>query len=110
MWGAPGGYLRVWIDGYTFPAHRLIWLHVHACWPTYWIDHINGVRDDNRLANLRDVPPAWNQRKRRPKPGRARRATRHIPDALWAARGHRFRSIAGVGISPRSRRAGGNLP
>lgn len=35
-------------------------------WPTYQIDHINGDRSDNRLANLRDVSAtvnAQNQRK-----------------------------------------------
>ena len=34
-------------------AHRLAWLHYYGKWPQDEVDHINGVRDDNRIANLR---------------------------------------------------------
>lgn len=43
-------------------AHRAAWAIVHGCWPKGEIDHINGVRDDNRLANLRDVNSSLNSR------------------------------------------------
>jgi hypothetical protein len=46
------GYLRVGIDGRQHSAHRLIWLLVHGEWPPACINHINGVKDDNRIANL----------------------------------------------------------
>jgi hypothetical protein len=39
---------------------RLAWLHVHGRWPNGVIDHINGMVDDNRIANLRDVTHAQN--------------------------------------------------
>lgn len=54
------GYLQVTINGVSYLGHRVIWLIVHGVWPTYVIDHINGVPWDNRLANLRDVPQAIN--------------------------------------------------
>jgi hypothetical protein len=54
------GYRQVRIDGRIYLAHRLAWFLVHGQWPVWHIDHINGVRDDNRLANLRDVPCAMN--------------------------------------------------
>jgi hypothetical protein len=54
------GYRLIAIDGVRLYAHRLAWLHTHGEWPKWGIDHINGVRDDNRLANLRDVPPNVN--------------------------------------------------
>lgn len=60
------GYVRIGIDGVRYNAHRVIWLYVHGVWPTGFIDHKNGVRDDNRLSNLRDIPPRqnpWNQRR-----------------------------------------------
>ena len=36
-------------------AHRVIWMLVHGDWPEHEIDHINGIRHDNRLINLRSV-------------------------------------------------------
>ena len=54
------GYLRVGIDGVRYQVHRVIWLYVYGVWPEGFIDHINGVRDDNRLSNLRVVSPQHN--------------------------------------------------
>lgn len=55
------GYWIIALGGRQHYAHRLAWLLAYGVWPTNQIDHINGVRDDNRLANLRDVPRAYNQ-------------------------------------------------
>ena len=33
-------------------------------WPNGVIDHINHIRNDNRMANLRDVSPLENRRNR----------------------------------------------
>jgi len=43
-------------------AHRVIWAIVHGEWPDGEIDHINGVRHDNRLCNLRSVSRSENMR------------------------------------------------
>jgi hypothetical protein len=55
------GYRRVNIANKFYLAHRLIWLMVLGRWPDH-IDHINGQRDDNRLANLRAVDATGNSR------------------------------------------------
>lgn len=54
------GYLETAIDGRKYLLHRLAWLYVHGVWPTHEIDHINRIKTDNRIANLRDVSHAVN--------------------------------------------------
>lgn len=49
------GYVQIMIRRVSYKAHRLAWFYVHGEWPKHQIDHINGVPDDNRIANLRDV-------------------------------------------------------
>lgn len=59
---AANGYVMIKLRGKARLAHRLAWLIMFERWPTYCIDHINGSRADNRLANLRDVPHKANMR------------------------------------------------
>lgn len=54
------GYKIGNVLGVGMKAHRLIWAMVHGEWPAHDIDHINGVRDDNRLENLRHATRAQN--------------------------------------------------
>lgn len=62
---AQNGYRKHRIDGGTYSGHRLAWLYVHGEWPKRWIDHINGDRSDNRIANLRDVSALVNRQNMR---------------------------------------------
>jgi hypothetical protein len=59
------GYIHVSIDGVAYKAHRLAWLHCHGRWPTEEIDHVNGVRSDNRIVNLREASSAENHRNKK---------------------------------------------
>jgi len=45
-----------------FLAHRVVWAIYHGIWPDDQIDHINGVRDDNRIENLRIATSGENAR------------------------------------------------
>lgn len=53
------GYRQISVGGKKHYAHRLAWLYMHDEWPDV-IDHINGTRDDNRAANLRNVSHSGN--------------------------------------------------
>lgn len=43
-------------------AHRIIWAHHYREWPDFPLDHINGDKDDNRIANLRRSPSTSHNR------------------------------------------------
>lgn len=56
----PRGYTRIHMNKTTFDAHRLAWLYVYGEWASEEIDHINRVRSDNRIVNLRKVSRSAN--------------------------------------------------
>jgi hypothetical protein len=49
---APDGYLRVGFNSRQYLVHRVIFLYHHGFLPEC-LDHINGIRSDNRIENLR---------------------------------------------------------
>lgn len=53
------GYRQVRSDGVIYPEHRLIFMLHHGFVPKQ-IDHINCVRDDNRIENLRPCDQQQN--------------------------------------------------
>jgi hypothetical protein len=59
------GYIVIKVLGQTYLAHRLAWLYVHGVWPSGEIDHMDGRRDNNTFANLRDVSRSVNQQNQR---------------------------------------------
>lgn len=58
-------YQIIRVLGVTVSAHRLAWFYEYGVWPKGQIDHVNGVRTDNRICNLRDVSRAVNQQNQR---------------------------------------------
>lgn len=59
------GYVQVRIDGKNYTAHRLAFLYMDGAWPEDDVDHINGVRNDNRWVNLRPAVRRVNCENRR---------------------------------------------
>lgn len=63
------GYHRIFLRRHPRPsvcilAHRAIWFLHFGRWPNDEIDHINHIRTDNRIENLRDVSHSENARRR----------------------------------------------
>ena len=56
------GYRGVTIKKKSYKLHRLAWLYVCGEFPKNSIDHINQIRDDNRICNLREVDHAENNK------------------------------------------------
>jgi hypothetical protein len=52
--------MRIQGRAISMAAHRIVWALHHGRWPTQHIDHMNRIRHDNRIENLRDVAPAEN--------------------------------------------------
>jgi hypothetical protein len=58
------GYLITTVKCRPWLNHRLIWMMVHGREPSE-IDHINGVRTDNRISNLRECNRSENMQNQR---------------------------------------------
>lgn len=55
-----GGYVLITVLGKAYRAHRLAWMYTHGYMPSLQIDHVNGIRSDNRLDNLRPADQSLN--------------------------------------------------
>lgn len=83
------GYRQVEVDYKLFRGARLAWLYMTGEFPKpgLHIDHVNGVRDDDRWCNLRLATPQQNARNR----GRCKRNTsgrvgvHPLGPGLWGA-------------------------
>lgn len=55
------GYVEITVMDVFFYGHRLAWIYVYGEAPDCDIDHINHIRHDNRLCNLRMATDEQNQ-------------------------------------------------
>lgn len=81
------GYRQIGISGKIYREHRLVWLYHCGKWPEKNLDHINGIKWDNRIENLRDCSQqqnTWN----RPQP-----KTQRFKGVTKAPTGKYFASI-----------------
>jgi hypothetical protein len=58
------GYQSIDIEYKRYYLHRLAWLFVYGVWPIGDVDHINHIKQDNRISNLREATRSENQMNR----------------------------------------------
>lgn len=77
-------HVYIHINGKLYAAHRLAWYMHYGKWPSGEIDHINGIRSDNRIINLRDVTRRQNaQNKNTHRNGRLPGCYLHTQSRKW---------------------------
>lgn len=93
------GYLSGSVFGKSYLAHRVIWILYYGSDPDI-IDHDNGVKSDNKLANLKDVSPT-NSMRNTPKP---KHNTSGIVGVHWAS--HISKWAATIKVNKKSNHLG----
>ena len=83
------GYRTIKLNRVAYPAHRLAWFIYYGVWPLGYIDHINGIRSDNRIENLRDATLFENARNRGPQ----RNSKSGIKGVYWHVASGRWQII-----------------
>lgn len=82
------GYYQIHVDGVYYFLHRLIWVYHNGYWEENEIDHINRVRTDNRIENLRAVSKSCNARNTTTQ----LRSTSGIKGVVWSNKENRWRA------------------
>jgi hypothetical protein len=54
------GYVRIKIGSSIYAAGRLAYLYMTGEFPENMVDHINGIKDDNKWCNLREATNSEN--------------------------------------------------
>lgn len=81
------GYIELGVDGRLYKAHRVIWLWMTGVMPDE-IDHEEGIRNNNRFANLRNGTHGGNmlnKSKRRDNKSGVCGVGWHKTDRRWVA-------------------------
>lgn len=84
------GYRKIKADGKLHMAHRLAWKIYYGHWPNDEVDHINGIKSDNRISNLRIATRSENAQNQwyahKGNPSGYLGVSWHAPSQKWRAR------------------------
>ena len=87
------GYVSIQINGTRYYAHRLAWVIMMGEQPPINIDHVNGIKTDNKWVNLRAATTCENARNSK----KPRTNTSGIKGVSWSASRGRWLAQIAVG-------------
>lgn len=86
------GYRSINFFGRSYPEHHVVWCWYYGEWSELFIDHIDHVRDNNRIHNLREVTALQNAQNKR------KRENTHVNEAgIWYNK-RRKRYVAEISV------------
>jgi hypothetical protein len=59
--GEKEDYIVIGLDRKIYPAHVLAWLYEYGIYPDLQVDHVNRIKTDNRISNLRLATNSQNK-------------------------------------------------
>lgn len=87
------GYVVISVNRKIYKAHRLAWLYMTGNFPKNLIDHVNGIKSDNKWVNLREATYSDNRQNiRKPKTGN----TSGYLGVYWHTRDKKWRACIKV--------------
>ena len=86
------GYIVIGVNRKQYRAHRLAWLYMTGSWPLNQIDHINRIKNDNRISNLREA----TQQKNNFNLGGAKNNTSGYKGVTWYEPSKKWKAQIGV--------------
>lgn len=89
------GYRNCRLDGKPYAVHRLAFLFMAGFLPTEEVDHINGIRNDNRWSNLRCVSSVENSKNRRLN----KNSTTGVCGVYWRERHQKYQASIGISVA-----------
>lgn len=92
------GYLVGGILGKVYSAHRVAWAIHYGAWPEQDLDHVNRVRADNRIVNLREASVSLNSHNKTMKNSSPYTGVNYFkPTGKWTATVSKDRKIHRLG-------------
>lgn len=80
------GYVYLSYKDREYLAHRVAFAIMEGVWPLNQVDHINGVKTDNRFCNLRHATQSQNQCNRKLQQSKSgARGVYRTPEGKWKA-------------------------
>lgn len=55
------GYIRVVYKGKNYQGHKVCWYLYYGDWPSFYIDHDDRIRNNNKIINLKKSSKLFNQ-------------------------------------------------